>query len=412
MAFSTSISGLRAAQQDMGVISNNIANVGSVGFKRSDSIFAELYTATLNSAMDQPGSGVTLERIRNDFSQGAFEFTSSQLDLAIDGSGLFVLQNGGETLYTRAGAFRLDSDGFIVTESGLNLQGYGADANGEINAALGSLQITDALLAQRPTEQISISANLDSRATAPSSTDADGNTISAPFDSTDPATYNFSSSLTIYDSAGAAHQVTAYFAKDALIQGQYNVNITIDGAPQNETLSLVFDNSGVLTEESATALNLATYTPENANAQPLTLDFSGLTSFGATSAVSGVSQDGYAAGQLAGFEFDRSGIAYASYSNGETRAVGQLALASFTNPGGLQSAGKTNFAVSDISGLPSVGTPDSGGRGVIRPSTLESANVDLTVELLALIEAQRNFQSNAQAIQNENEASQAILQLR
>ena len=412
MAFSTSISGLRAAQQDMGVISNNIANVGTAGFKRSDSIFAELYSATLNSSMDQPGSGVTLERIRNDFSQGGFEFTSSQLDLAIDGNGLFVLQDGGETLYTRAGAFRLDSNGFIVTEGGLNLQGYGADANGEINTALGSLQITDALLAQRPTEQIGISANLDSRVAAPITTDEEGNTISASFSATDPTTYNFSSTLTIYDSTGSAHQVTAFFAKDALVQGQYNVNITIDGAPQPETVSLVFDNAGVLAEESPTALSLATYTPENADAQPLTIDLSGLTSFGTTSAVSGVRQDGYAAGQLAGFEFDRAGIAYASYTNGETRAVGQLALASFTNPGGLKSAGKTNFSASDISGLPAVGIPDAGGRGLIRPSALESANVDLTVELLALIEAQRNFQSNAQAIQNENEASQAILQLR
>ena len=127
MAFNTSISGLQAAQKDMGVISNNIANVSTTGFKRSDSLFAELYTATLGGAGTQPGSGVTLERIRSDFSQGSFEFTSSQLDLAIDGNGLFVLQNGAETLFTRAGAFRLDNDGFVVTESGATLQGYGAD---------------------------------------------------------------------------------------------------------------------------------------------------------------------------------------------------------------------------------------------------------------------------------------------
>jgi flagellar hook protein FlgE len=115
---------------------------------------------------------------------------------------------------------------------------------------------------------------------------------------------------------------------------------------------------------------------------------------------------------LAGFEFDRAGIAYATYTNGQTRAVGQVALATFTNPGGLQSVGKTNFSETAISGFASVGTPAADGRGLIRPSTLESANVDLTVELLALIEAQRNFQSNAQAIQNESDASQAILQLR
>ena len=188
MAFNTSISGLQAAQKDMGVISNNIANVGTTGFKRSDSLFAELYTASLGGAGTQPGSGVTLERIRSDFGQGSFEFTSSQLDLAIDGNGLFVLQNGPETLYTRAGAFRLDNDGFVVTESGANLQGYGADDNGQINTALSNLQITNALLAQKPTEEITFNGNLDSRATAPTT---------APFDATNPETYNFTSTTTV-----------------------------------------------------------------------------------------------------------------------------------------------------------------------------------------------------------------------
>ncbi|MEC7959317.1 MAG: flagellar hook protein FlgE [Pseudomonadota bacterium] len=403
MAFNTSISGLQAAQKDMGVISNNIANVGTTGFKRGDSLFAELYTASLGGAGTQPGSGVTLERIRSDFGQGGFEFTSSQLDLAIDGNGLFVLQNGSETLYTRAGAFRLDNDGFVVTESGANLQGYGADDNGQVNTALGNLQITNALLAQKPTEEITFNGNLDSRATAPTT---------APFDATNPETYNFTSTTTVYDSAGAAHQVTIYFAKDATVANQYNVTVSIDDVVQPETASLLFDNAGVLDATSVTALNLASYTPANANAQPINIDFSTITGYGATSATSGLTQDGYAAGQLAGFEFDRTGVAYATYTNGETRAVGQVALATFTNPSGLQSAGKTNFAESSTSGVASIGTPESGARGLIRPSALESANVDLTVELLALIEAQRNFQSNAQAIQNANDASQAILQLR
>ena len=403
MAFNTSITGLQAAQKDMGVISNNIANVGTTGFKRSDSLFAELFTASLGGAGTQPGSGVTLERIRSDFGQGSFEFTSSQLDLAIDGNGLFVLQNGSETLYTRAGAFRLDNDGFVVTESGANLQGYGADENGQINTALGNLQITNALLAQKPTEEITFNGNLDSRATAPTT---------APFDATNPETYNFTSTTTVYDSAGAAHQVTLYFAKDATVANQYNVTVSIDDVVQPETASLLFDNAGVLDANSVTALNLASYTPANANAQAININFANITGYGANSATSGVTQDGYAAGQLAGFEFDRAGIAYATYTNGETRAVGQVALATFTNPSGLQSAGKTNFAESSTSGIASIGAPDSGARGIIRPSALESANVDLTVELLALIEAQRNFQSNAQAIQNANDASQAILQLR
>ena len=233
-----------------------------------------------------------------------------------------------------------------------------------------------------------------------------------PFDATNPETYNFTSTTTVYDSAGAAHQVTMYFAKDATVASQYNVSVSVDDVVQPETASLLFDNAGVLDATSVTALNLASYAPANANAQAININFATITGYGATSATSGVTQDGYAAGQLAGFEFDRTGIAYATYTNGETRAVGQVALATFTNPSGLQSAGKTNFAESSTSGVASIGTPDSGARGGIRPSALESANVDLTVELLALIEAQRNFQSNAQAIQNENDASQAILQLR
>lgn len=411
MAFSTSISGLQAAQKDMGVISNNIANVGTAGFKRSDALFAELFTASLGGAGSQPGQGVTLERIRQDFGQGGFEFTSSQLDLAIDGEGLFVLQNGTESLYSRAGAFRLDSDGFVVNESGANLQGYGADDSGQINTALGNLQISTALLAQKPTEEIVFNGNLDARATAPVTVNEDGDTVNF-FAPDDPTSYNFSTTTTVYDSAGAAHQVTMYFYKDATDPKQYNVSVAIDDVVQDETGALIFDNSGALDPASATALNLATYAPANADPQPININFASITGYGATSATSGISQDGYAAGELAGFEFDRTGVAYATYTNGETRAVGQLALATFTNPGGLQSAGRTMFAESSLSGTPAIGVPDTSARGVIRPSALESANVDLTVELLALIEAQRNFQSNAQAIQNENDASQAILQLR
>jgi flagellar hook protein FlgE len=411
MAFSTSISGLQAAQQDMGVISNNIANVGTVGFKRSDALFAEIYTSSIGSSGTRPGQGVSLERIRQDFAQGGFEFTSSQLDLAIDGDGLFVLQNGSETLYSRAGAFRLDSDGFVVTENGANLQGYAADEEGLIDSALGNLQINTALLAQKPTEEVTFRGNLDSRAEAFTTVDGNGDTVNF-FAPDNPLSYNFSTTTTVYDSAGAAHQVTMYFYKDAANPLQYNVEVAIDDVLQVEKGALLFDNSGVLDPASATSLNLASYAPANANAQPINIDFAAITGYGATSGTSGISQDGYAAGELAGFEFDRTGIAYATFTNGETRAVGQVALATFTNPGGLQPAGQTMFAESDISGMPSIGVPETAARGVIRPSALESANVDLTVELLALIEAQRNFQSNAQAIQNENEASQAILQLR
>ena len=351
MAFNTSISGLQAAQQDMGVISNNIANVGTTGFKRSDSLFAELYSASLVGAGPTAGSGVTLERIRTDFGQGNFEFTSSNLDLAIDGNGMFVLQNNAETLYTRAGAFRLDSDGFVVSEGGANLRGYPADANGGIiTAATTNLQIANALLAQNQTTEIDFNGNLDSRAEAPAA--------DLEFDATRPETYNFVSATTVYDSAGVAHNVTMYFSKDEVAPNSYNVRVAIDDVVQAETIALDFDTTGVLGADAETLLTL-NYEPENADAQAIVIDFAGVTGFGATSATSRVTQDGYAAGQLAGFEFDRAGIAYATYTNGETRAVGQVALATFTNPGGLEPVGQTNFSLTFLGAITDTDTASS-----------------------------------------------------
>ena len=409
MAFNTSISGLRAAQQEMGVISNNIANVGTAGFKRSDAIFAELYSASLGGSAAQPGSGVTLERIRNDFGQGSFEFTSSQLDLAIDGDGMFIMSKDSQSTYTRAGAFRLDGDGFIVDNAGANLQGYAADpTSGRIvETALTDLKITSALLSQSATTTVDFKGNLDSLAAAPVDDDGD----QAPFDARNPNTYNFVSNVTVYDSAGASHEVTMYFAQGTADGNDYNVHITVDDVDQQITYALDFGTNGVLADDAVTTFDLA-FTPIGADPLAVTIDFSAATGFGAASAASGITQNGFAAGQLAGFQFDRDGIAYASYTNGETRAVGQVALAKFTNPGGLTPAGRTNFTESDISGVPATGTPNGEGRGFIRASALETANVDLTEELLGLIEAQRNFQSNAQAIQSENDVSQAILQLR
>lgn len=403
MAFSASINGLMAAQQDMGVISNNIANVGTVGFKRSDTLFSEIYTAAVGPAGADGSSDGVLTRVRSDFGQGGFEFTSSPLDLAIDGQGLFVLRNGQETSYTRAGAFRLDSNGFIVTEGGANVQGFTADTEGQISGALSDLQIGAALLEQKTTENINISGNLDSRASAPSTT---------PFDPANPESYSFSAATTIFDSTGTARQVSLFFVKNDIAPGQFTLSARVDDALQPESVLLEFTATGEIDPASDSELVLASYQQAEGAAPPVTIDLSNLTSFGVTSSVSSITQDGFPAGELTGFAFDKSGIAYASYTNNEVRAVGQIALATFRNTQGLESNGKTTFTESATSGLAEIGKPDAGVRGFIRPNALESANVDLTVELLALIEAQRSFQSIAQAIQNENEASDALLQLR
>ena len=173
-----------------------------------------------------------------------------------------------------------------------------------------------------------------------------------------------------------------------------------------------FNPDGSLRVDSAAAFDITGYQPEGAEAMDITIDLVTVTSFGSASNTASIVQDGYEAGELLAFGFDETGTLLAQYSNGETRAQGQVVLASFNNPSGLSPAGSSNYAQTDASGVPSLGEPSSGSRGFIRPSALENSNVDITAELLALIEAQRNFQSNAQAIQSENDASQAILQLR
>ena len=209
----------------------------------------------------------------------------------------------------------------MVNESGSNLQGYAADDSGTIGTALGNLQITNALLAQKPTTEIVFNGNLDARADAP--------TV-APFDPTDPDTYNFTSTTTVYDSAGSAHQVTMYFAKDPVAANQYNISVTIDDVVKPET-----SPSCLITRAFSTLRQRQPLTSQVTRL--LTPMRRRLTSICLTSLAmvrtrpARFTQDGYAAGSLAGFEFDRQGIAYATYTNGETRAVGQVALATFTN---------------------------------------------------------------------------------
>lgn len=401
MAFNASISGINAAQQEMSVISNNIVNAGTIGFKKGEAEFAELFSSSMQGAGPVAGQGVELTGIRSDFSQGEFQFTSSVLDLAIDGGGLFVLREGDSNFYSRAGAFRVDTQGYIVNSSGLSLQGYQPDQNGALTQAIGDLRISTDLMDQRQTSSVTFAGNIDSR--------AEGSAVDFSLD--EPLSYISSSTTTIYDSAGEAHQIAIYFAKDPENADTFNVYVAIDDVLRPEVGALSFDNAGVLSEDSISTIDIAGYAPDGADVMDFSIDLSDATSFGTDSGAVAFTQDGYPAGELLSFEFDDTGTLYSTYTNGEIRAQGQLILASFINPSQLRPSGNTNYAQSEGSGAPTLGAPSSGARGFIRPSALETANVDITQELLALIEAQRNFQSNAQAIQNEDEATRSIQQL-
>jgi flagellar hook protein FlgE len=402
MSFSTSISGLDAAQERMAVISNNIVNAGTVGFKKGEAQFGDLFSSALQDTGASAGTGVELTRIRSDFTQGEFQFTSSALDLAIDGSGLFLLRSAdGTSEYSRAGSFQSDNNGFIVNDSGLRVQGYQADVNGALLPTLGDLRVDTGLLNQKQTGNVIFAGNIDSRTSIPENA----------FSIDDPTSFNSTSTTTIYDSAGNAKELSLYFVRDPLAAQTFNVYVAIDDEVLPGATDLVFDAAGLLTPESATELAIEGYQPEDALAMDITIDLSGVNNFGTQSSTLDFSQDGYAAGELLSFAFDDTGTLISTYTNGQQRAQGQIALATFVNPESLQPLGGNGFAQTDESGEPIIGAPGSGARGSIRASALELANVDITQELLALIEAQRSFQSNAQSIQALNEASTSILNL-
>lgn len=471
MSFSTAISGVNAATTDLNVISNNIANASTVGFKTGNAEFAEVFASSLlGSGAAATGQGVVLSEIRQDFSQGNIEFTSNALDLAISGNGFFVLQdNDGGQVFSRAGGFRVDRDGFLTNAQGLRLQGFQANEDGEITGALDDLFIDTTLIEPEQTTDIGITQNLDSRDLPLRDATAAG---VPTFDPTDPNTYNAATSTTIFDSLGNPHVMNVFYVKEPDITNvgvntanavagtdasglaptpaatAYAVYVTVDGEPlyddggdaalNNDTPNgfILFDSSGqliddapafpveVLTElyEPKTRLADGTLEPNGAlgggtnaaepNFNRLTVDLSATTQFGTDFGVSTIAQDGFGAGQLIAFEINDTGTAFARFTNGQSRAIGQVALASFGNNNGLQPVGDTNFAETFESGAPTIGAAGAGGRGVVQSSAIETSNVDITQELVNLIIAQRNFQANAQVISANDQLTTAIINLR
>lgn len=438
MSFSTAISGVNAATTDLNVISNNIANASTTGFKASSAQFAEVFASSLlGSGAAATGQGVALSEIRADFSQGNIEFTSNALDLAISGNGFFVLEgeDGGQQ-FSRAGGFRVDREGFLVNAQAQRLQGFQATDDGEITGLLDDLFIDTTLIEPAATSEVTLTSNLDSRDLAPTNV----------FDSGDPLTYNASTSTTIYDSLGNAHVINAYYVKDdaATTAGltapgggapasSYSVFTTIDGVAVYDDVTVppvpngqvLFDSSGQLLNVPGdasfpTEIASDVWVPLDANGLPngavatntVELDLQATTQFGTDFAVSSIVQDGFGAGQLIAFEIDSSGTAFARFTNGQSKAIGQVALAAFANNNGLQSVGDTNFSETFNSGAPTIGAPGGGGRGNVQSSAVESANVDITSELVNLIIAQRNFQANAQVISANDQLTTAIINLR
>ena len=424
MTFSTAISGINAANSDLGVISNNIANASTTGFKTSRAEFADVYaTSLLGAGGNAIGLGVTLAGVTQEFGQGNISFTNNSLDLAINGGGFFQLSRDGALEYTRAGNFQVDNEGFIVSNQGARLQGFQVDGQGDVTGQLGDVRIDTSLLDPNQTSNVSYTTNLDSRDVAPGGGFAAGGPYDAfavPATVPNPTDFNATTSTTIYDSLGNPHVLSLYYVKTA-VPNEWEVYSLIDGQSQNAgaAQTLTFTSNGQFDPASATGVTITGWAPvddtgaaNGAAAQTFDVDLASTTQFGTPFQVSSIIQDGFAAGQLRGIEIDDSGITFARYTNGESRALGQIALANFNNVNGLQPVGDTNWVETFSSGPPNLGEPGTSGLGGIQSAALEGSNVEITEQLVDLIVAQRNFQANAQVIQANDAITQTVINLR
>ena len=408
MSFQQGLSGLDAASKSLEVIGNNVANASTVGFKQSQAQFADVFANALTgSGSSSIGIGTKISNVQQQFTQGNITNSNNSLDVAINGGGFFRMSDNGAITYTRNGQFELDKNGFLVNAAGNQLTGYAANASGVLQKGSAvPLNISTADLAPQVTSQITGLLNLNSSDTAFAAAPA--------FDPTDPTTYNDSTSVSVYDSLGNSHTLQSFFRKTGA--GVWDVYTTLDGTSTTvlpaATATLTFTGTGVspAVVPNPAPINAAVTT--GAAALAMTLDLSGSTQFGSAFSVNSLSQDGYASGKLSGFSFSDDGTIVGRYTNGQTSTLGQVVLANFSNPNGLQSLGNNAWAESATSGAALVGTPNTGGLGVLQSSAVEDSNVDLTAELVNMITAQRVYQANAQTIKTQDQVMQTLVNLR
>ncbi|HHQ4749633.1 TPA: flagellar hook protein FlgE [Aeromonas veronii] len=452
MSFNNALSGVNAAQKDLNVTANNIANVNTMGFKESRAEFADVYANSIFvNAKTQVGNGVATGAVAQQFHQGALQFTNNALDLAIQGNGFFVTSDGLTNLdrtYTRAGAFKLNENSYMVNNQGHYLQGYEINEDGSPKAvsinATKPIQIPDRAGEPVKTSKIEASFNLPSTSTTKPQLFTPSN-----FDPKDSKTYSSSTSVVIYDSLGEPHTITQYFVKDAdttdptkpadppswrmyLYQGDKPIDIEGGTAPtMTGTLAqapkaaqITFGSDGKMNAISPATLKtepLGTITgPAGAGiitngadpTQQVDIVFGAVTQYSSPFEVSKLTQDGSTVGRLTKVEITPDGIVSATYSNATTIKVAMVAMAKFANSQGLTQVGDTSWRQSLLSGEALPGTPNSGTFGTIKSSALEQSNVDLTSELVDLITAQRNFQANSRSLEVNSSLQQTILQIR
>ena len=415
------VTGLRSHQAFMDVVGNNIANVNTTGYKTSTVLFQDLLSQELRGA-GQPGNsagqaggtnpaqvglGVRLAGVSVNFAQGATQLTGRSTDFAIQGDGFFMVDQAGTELYTRNGSFSLDGNGNLVTVDGGYVQGWQADVNGNVstNASVGRLQIpVGQIINPVTTTNMQIGGNLPSDS-------ATGTTINAGLD--------------IYNSTGTAIPLRVEYTKIANAAGQVNWQARVYDSANNVIqgpTAVTFNLTGALTTGNITVtqanLNSIAGTSGTWNASGITLDFGSatdpdrLTGSAGLNSAAALSQDGSAIGSVVGFSVSQQGLITGVFSNGRSQALGQIALATFANPVGLQKAGNSMYIRTVNSGTPQTGVAGQGGRGTLSGGTLEMSNVDLAAEFTNLIVAQRGFQANSRVITTSDEILQDLVNLK
>lgn len=408
--FSIPLSGLTASSIALSTISNNLANLNTIGYKDSRVLFRDLFYQTLgtNGSGDaiQQGAGTAVSSIPSLFTQGNVDPSGVATDVAIIGDGFFVVSKNGVVSYTRAGNFEIDKNNLLVTSDGQIVMGYPA-VNGVIlpGQGLGPLALGAGTISPATaTSNVQLRTNLDA-------TDAVGTTYSAP--------------ITIYDSLGASHVIMFTYTKTATNSWDYSISIPaadVGGAVDPtilQTGTLTFDGNGNLVTPASDVTNInITGFVDGANDLSFTwklYDSNGvgfLTQMASPSSTSSTQQDGAGSGTLVKFDIGSDGTITGAFSNGKTAILGQLALATFANNQGLLRTGNNGFSETLASGQPVVGGPGTGGRGTLAGGALELSNVDIAKEFAALIVAQRGFQANARAVTTFDEITQETINLK
>lgn len=411
MSFQSGLSGLNTASKNLDVIGNNVANASVVGFKGSQAQFADVFANSLSgSGAGQIGLGSKISTVAQLFTQGNISNSSNSLDVAINGKGFFRMDHNGAVTYSRNGQFRFNAEGKLVNAQNLVLTGYSADANGNIVSTSPSpIQMSFADIPPKATTDFKIAMNLNSN---------DSNPSISPFDPTNAKTFNQTTSGTVFDTLGNEHTLALYMVKTGA--NAWSVYGTVDGGTTTgvtlgttNPLNISFDNTGKLT--NAVTFPVTASMPVGSGAvTPLTFNFNltGTTQYGSKFGVNDLTQDGFTAGRLAGFNVSQDGIIKGSYTNGQSRDLAQIVLADFRNPQGLNPIGDNQWEESSGSGLPIVGAPQSGSLGTLQSSAVEDSNVDLTQELVNMITAQRVYQANAQTIKTQDAVLQTLVNLR